>query len=102
MPYGRSYRKKARKAVKKYANKRVAKRVGKRVVGKFIPGYNAVSTAQDIYWLGSRGYRLLKRQQLKNTDKAVEASSPGRKSSPRSTDQRGGRRRKRYGVDDWW
>lgn len=96
MPYGRSY-KKAKKAVKKYANKRVAKRVGKKVVGKFIPGYNAISTAQDVYWLGSRGYRLLKNRQLKNTDKTVDAGM--RKDS---TTPKGRGRRKRYGIDDWW
>ncbi len=98
MPYGRSYRKKAKKAVKKYANRRVAKRVGKKVVGKFIPGYNAVSTAQDIYWLGSRGYRVLKKQQVKNSDKPVEVA----KQQDTSTTPKGRGRRKRYGIDDWW
>lgn len=97
MPYGRSYTK-AKKAFKKRVNRRVAKRVGKKVVGKFIPGYNAISTAQDVYWLGSRGYRVLKNRQLKNTDKTVEAAQ--RRSSPRTNTGRG--RRKRYGVDDWW
>ena len=98
MPYGRSYRKKAKKAVKKYANRRVAKRVGKKAIGKFIPGYNAVSTAQDIYWLGSRGYRVLKNQQLKNSDKTVDAAMQ----RDRSTTPKGRGRRKRYGIDDWW
>ena len=98
MPYGRSY-KKAKKAVKKYANKRVAKRVGKRLVGKLIPGYNAISTAQDVYWLGSRGYRVLKNRQLKNTDKTVDAANNRRSSDSRPT---GRGRRKRYGIDDYY
>lgn len=97
MPYGRSYTK-AKKAVKKRVNRRVAKRVGKKVVGKFIPGYNAISTAQDVYWLGSRGYRLLKNRQLKNTDKTVDVAR--QRSPTRSRSGRGAR--KRYGVDDWW
>lgn len=100
MPFGRSYRKKAKKAFKKYANKRVAKRVGKRVVGKFIPGYNAISTAQDVYWLGSRGYRVLKNRQLKNTDKTVDSARNNRGSN-NSTRSRG-RRKRRYGIDDYY
>jgi hypothetical protein len=100
MPYGRSYRKKAKKAFKKYANKRVAKRVGQRVVGKFIPGYNAISTAQDVYWLGSRGYRLLKNRQLKNSDKTVDAAMNRSRSDSRPSGR--GRRIRRYGIDDYY
>ena len=51
MPYGRSYRKKAKSAFKKVVNKRVAKRLGKKIAGKLIPGYNVVSTVDDIIWL---------------------------------------------------
>jgi len=97
MPYGRSY-KKAKKAVKKYANKRVAKKIGYKIGSKFVPGLNVVSTADDVIWLGSRAYRVLKNRQLKNTDKTVEAAM-NRSTSPRSQN-RG--RRKRYGIDDYY
>lgn len=100
MPWGKGSYKKAKKAVKKYANKRVAKRVGKRVIGKFIPGYNAYSTAQDVYWLGSRGYRVLKNRQMKNTDKTVDAAKNRGSNKPRSSGR--GRRRRRYGIDDYY
>lgn len=97
MPYGRSY-KKAKKAVKKYANKRVAKKIGYKIGSKFVPGLNVVSTADDVIWLGSRAYRVLKNRQLKNTDKTVDAAMQ-RNNSPRS---KGRGRRKRYGIDDYY
>ena len=97
MPYGRSY-KKAKKAVKKYANKRVAKKIGYKIGSKFVPGLNVVSTADDVIWLGSRAYRLLKRRQLKNTDETAEAAMQRYS----STTPKGRGRRKRYGIDDYY
>ena len=98
MPYGRSYRKKAKSAFKKVVNKRVAKRVGKKIAGKFIPGYNVVSTADDIIWLGSRGYRLLKNRQRNLADKTVDGAMNRNNSSM----PKGRGRRKRYGIDDYY
>lgn len=101
MPMHRKSYKRAKKAFKKYANKRVAKRVGKKIIGKFIPGYNAISTAQDVYWLGSRAYRVLKNRQLKNTDKTVDAANNrGSRSDSRPSGR--GRRTRRYGIDDYY
>lgn len=96
MPYGRSYRK-AKRTVKKYATKRTAKRLGKKVIGKFIPGYNAVSTVDDIMWLGNAAYRHLKPAQVKQTRRARDSAMD--RARKRAVKQRG---RKRYGVDDWW
>jgi hypothetical protein len=98
MPYGRSYRKKAKSAFKKVVNKRVAKRLGKKIAGKLIPGYNVVSTVDDIIWLGSKGYRLLKNRQRNLSDKTVDAAME-RSNSPRP---KGRGRRKRYGIDDYY
>jgi hypothetical protein len=98
MPFGRSYSK-AKKAVSRYATRRVAKRVGKRVVGKFIPGYNVYSTARDIHWAGNRAYGMLKRNQLKMTDKA-KTNSRISQDSPSMKRRRGSSRR--YGIDDWF
>lgn len=94
MPYGRSY-KKAKKAVKKYANKRVAKKIGYKIGSKFIPGLNVVSTADDVYWLGSRTYRFLKNRQVRETDRSK--SSLGTKRAVNKN-----RSRKRYGIDDYY
>lgn len=91
------YRKKAKRAVKKYANKRTAKRLGKKVVGRFIPGYNIVSTVDDIMWLGNAAYRHLKPRQVRATRRTRESAMDRARS--RAEKQRG---RKRYGIDDWW
>lgn len=99
MPYGRSYRKKAKKAFKKYASKRMAKRVGKKIAGKFVPGYNVVSTADDVIWLGSRAYRVLKRRQRSLSEDSIDAAMDQRNNSSRP---QGRGRRKRYGIDDWF
>lgn len=100
MPYGRSYRKKAKNAVKKYANKRVAKKIGYKIGSKFVPGLNVVSTADDVYWLGSRTYRFLKNRQIKETDRSTQNSMNF--GSSRSSSNNRGRSRKRYGIDDYY
>ena len=93
-----AFRRKAKKAFKKYATKRVAKRIGKKVVGKFIPGYNVVSTVDDAFWLGSKAYNLLKRNQLQKGD-----STNFNNSEIRTKDSgRNSGRRRRYGIDDWY
>lgn len=94
MPFGRSYRKKAKRAFKKYGNKRVLKKMGKKVVGKFIPGYNVYSTADDVLWAGEKAYRFLKRKQMREINRSTKDRSPSRKKSKG--------RRKRYGIDDYY
>lgn len=97
MPYGRSYRKKARKIVRKAKKgKRLAKKIGKKIIGKSIPGYNVYSTADDVYWLGSKAYRFLKNRQSTETNRNKD-----RMGSNNSESMRGGRR-KRYGIDDYY
>jgi len=90
-----AFRRKAKKAFRKYATKRVAKRIGKKVVGKFIPGYNVYSTVDDVFWLGSKGYNLLKKHQLQKGDVMIDNNN-------QSSRLRSSGKRKRYGIDDWY
>ncbi len=92
------FRKKVSKTVSKYATKRVAKRVGKKIVGKFIPGYNVYSTADDLYWAGTAAYQFLKRQQLNHVRDQLEMLD----NKSRKSQSGGSSRRKRYGIDDWY
>ena len=92
-----AFRRKAKKAFRKYATKRVAKRIGKKVAGKFVPGYNVYSTVDDAFWLGSKGYNLLKKHQLQKGD--VNMNNNEMRS--RITAVNSGRKR-RYGIDDWY
>lgn len=90
------FRRKAKKTVRKYANKRFAKRVVKKIGSKFVPGLNVVSTADDVYWLGSKAYRFIKSRQVKETNRNKDRMDLTRK------DARSSGRRKRYGIDDWY
>lgn len=93
------YRKKVKKTVKKYANKRGLKRLGKRVIGKFIPGYNLYSTADDLFWVGNKVYNLLKADQAKMARRRRNEMMEEIRRK-KAAAQSG--RRKRYGIDDWW
>lgn len=93
------YRKRAQKTFRKHANKRGLKRLGKRVIGKFIPGYNLYSTADDIFWVGNKVYNYLKADQAKisrRRRKDMEDEIRRKKTAAKSG------RRKRYGIDDYY
>lgn len=93
------FRRKAKKTVRKYANKRFAKRVVKKIGGKFIPGYNAVSTADDIIWLGEKAYRFLKNRQRVESNRTKKGMMNDARNKTRSNNPG---RRKRYGIDDYY
>lgn len=98
MPYGRSYRKKAKKAFRKYATRRMGKRIAGKLIGRAIPVYGQIQTVRDVTMAGRYVYRHLKSRQVKLTDE-------GRDFDVESLDHVNhsrGRRKRRYGIDDFY